>query len=133
MDTAQLEITAKEENGVWFERDGASFLVASLVKPAYQSAYAKKLAQHLRTKRHTDVTDEMDVRFTAELFADHILLDWKGITEKGNALVFSKAKALELLSNPRLKLLGWVKQWASAETEFQASLDTEGVESLKKG
>jgi hypothetical protein len=133
MDTSQLLITEKEETGVWFNRNGASFLVCSLAKPAYKAAYAKKLAEHLRERRHSVVTEEMDVKFTSELFAEYILVDWKGLTEKGQPLAYSKAKALEFLSNPRMRLLDWVKQWANEEAVFQNNLDSEGVESLKKG
>jgi hypothetical protein len=133
MELNQLFITEKEETGVWFERNGASFLVCSLAKPAYKTAYANKLAEHIRVRRHSTVTPEMDIKFTSELFAEHILVDWKGLTEKGQPLAYSKAKALEYLSNPRMRLLDWVKQWANDEAIFQNNLDAEGVESLKKG
>ena len=87
-----------EQNGVWVDFIGASKIkIASLDNPHY----LQRLLQ-ARKDRTLNLEDDSfiseDARHAlAQIYVDTILLDWEGFSENGEALPYSKDKALEVL------------------------------------
>lgn len=95
------------ENGVRvpFYED-AVLIIASSENPKYRAALAKSARANkikLDGEPHAD-TVRMTTQITCKAMADHILLGWEGITEGGQPVEYSKAKAYEyLLKSPQLR------------------------------
>jgi hypothetical protein len=110
------------ENGVWVEFfEGASLRIASTENPKYKAALAKQARANkikLDGDPHPD-TVRLTTQITCRAMADHILLDWKGITTgDGKEFPYSKANAFEALSkSPQLR--DFVSDQAGSATLFQ--------------
>ena len=94
--------TSKSNDGVWFDHEGASFLVARYTKPGFlnrlealKKPYERKIAKGTFT-----VEDELPIM--AKALSEHILLDWKGVyTAEGKEIKYSKENAEKFLGNPQ--------------------------------
>ena len=93
--------SSKSNDGVWFDHDGASFLVARYTKLAFinhlevlKKPFAKRIA-----KGKFGIEDELPL--IAKAMSEHILLDWKGVkTAEGKEIKYSKEIAEKFLSSP---------------------------------
>ncbi len=58
-----------------------------------------------RQDRHQDGTLKMaaSYRVLCETLAEKVLLDWKGLTEKGKEIKYSKEVARKLMLNPKMR------------------------------
>lgn len=101
MDIGNLGKTANLNDGEWIDdipnMEGISFKVRSTNFKPFRVAtagLARRSGKKLRT-------DEGVVNFsvaTGKALAEHILLDWKGVTEGGKPIRHSDAKALAILT-----------------------------------
>lgn len=89
----------KELNGVWAEvGDGASLLVARLSN----RKYARLLSQQVEVNQRVldlknEAADDLSEKIMVDVFAQTILLSWKGIEFKGEVLPPSVDNAKKLL------------------------------------
>lgn len=90
----------KERDGVWCDLgDGLSVKVARLNSPEYLKAVRDRTrGYHQQLKRKT-LPAEVQRKITAEVYADAILLDWKGLVLDGKETPYSRDKAVEMLLN----------------------------------
>lgn len=86
MDIAKLAVDPTlEAIGTWIEYDHETkFFVRSLRSKPYRDTYQRELATMRRTTRKP--TQEQTEDMLHKCYAESILLNWKGVTENGNAL-----------------------------------------------
>ena len=132
MDIKKLEITAKEESGVWFQHGDARFLVCSVEKPAYKRLCAAKRRPYRKQILRGTVPDETMDKLATEAMAEHLLIGWEGVTENGKAVPYSKEKATEYLTKYP-KFADLISEFAFDQASFQEEGDAEGIENAKKG
>lgn len=91
--------TDAEVAGVWKDISAdAKIKVARAGNRPYSRSLTKQIEKYraaLDTK--DDVADDTSDMIMVDLLAEHILLDWEGITYKGEALAYSKDNAKMLL------------------------------------
>jgi len=91
----------KEVAGVWVPVDATTdLLIGSINGPTYRKALREKMRAELEQLKGKELDEDAIERMTVECLADHILLGWRGLTEGGELVEYSKEKAKELLSNP---------------------------------
>lgn len=89
----------KEEEGVWVDIDiDAQIKVARLFNDRFTRMMAAARRPYGR-KVEQDTT--LQEKLLVEVMAECILLDWKGLTEDGKELKFSKKRGLELMQQSR--------------------------------
>lgn len=93
--------------------------VRGLRSKDYQQRIATQMAAVPRSKRVAGrIPADVSGRIIGEAMAEHLLLDWRGLTDDNDQpLPFSKEKARQLLVDPRYtRFREWVS-WAAAEVE----------------
>ncbi len=110
-----------EASGVWREYfPGVELLVASTHQRAYQRDIAKVLRLNDAKFRDANTTTEERARVLAPVVAEHLLRGWRGITVGGQPLPYTKAKATEILSDPKFhRLYDFVIETARAAEAFR--------------
>lgn len=91
----------KEVEGVWVELNdkGAKVLVARAGNKKYARMFSREYERHQRAlEAKNDAADDLSDKVTIEIMAETILLDWQGLTFKGELLPYSKENARKLLS-----------------------------------
>lgn len=98
-----------EQGGVWVSYAGTDFecRIARIGNPDFESK-ARELRQQAKIQMLIDgKTDEKtaadQLKTLLPIVADHILLDWRGLTSKGEPVPYSKEKAVELLGRRDLR------------------------------
>lgn len=118
----------REAKGDWIEAvdhiPGVSFLVSSLLLPAYRidrDLVGQRLSRQFKGKPIPP--DAMQIEI-GKLFAKHILHGWKGFDEP-----YTKQRAEELLTDPSYRLVVSAVEWCAAK---MADVDVEFVEDAAK-
>ena len=94
----------REDGGVWVDLDAtARVKIARTGNSRYRDLLRAKLKPHRRAIQAETLSDDIADRLLAEVMAETVLLDWQGLTENGEPVAYSTAKARELLSDPALK------------------------------
>lgn len=91
-----------EDEGVWTSVDAgteASIKIARIGNRRYREAMTRRLKPYRRALRN----GTLDEKVTAEVLAETILLDWKGLTQDGVPLTYSPDAAKDLLCDNRFK------------------------------
>lgn len=120
----------REQEGDWVEIPdllGVSLKVRSLHTTAYgmaRSLLTQKLARKYGRKA---IPPEVISKEYGKLYAEHILLDWKGLDDDdGQPLPYDKEVAIEYLTNPAFRTLVAAVEWAAgqlAELDLDADED----------
>lgn len=95
--------TALEDAGVWTSIDAASdaeIRIARIGNRRYRETMARRLKPYRRALRAGTLDDSVTERITAEVLAETVLLDWRGLTVDGAALAYSREAARDLLLDP---------------------------------
>lgn len=93
-----------EVNGVWKNFHGAEVLVARSGTQEYLDAMAEAYAKHEeKLSKDDDAADKLAKDIMLEIFANHLILDWKGFAFKGKELPYSKANVKMLLGLPEMR------------------------------
>lgn len=95
--------TALEDEGVWTTIDAASdaeIRIARIGNRRYRETMAKRLKPYRRALRAGTLDDSVTERLTAEVLAETVLLDWRGLTVDGAPLLYSRERARDLLLDP---------------------------------
>jgi len=100
MDINELKVDATlETEGRWVPiSDDAEILVARLYNPNFNRVLEAKRKPHGR-RVLKDV--KLQERLFRETLAETVLLDWKGMTEGGKPIKYSKETALRFLTDVR--------------------------------
>jgi len=122
---------AKESDGAWVPIGGG---IEIKVKRAGQAnkEFAAEQMKMLKpfSKQIAMNTIDMDVlrQINAKLFAKHIIVDWRGVSEGGKSVKFSKEKFLEYAN----EMPDFFSDVFAAATELQNFQDTEDADLEKK-
>lgn len=93
-----------EVNGVWKDFHGAEVLIARSGTKDYQDAIAAAYTKNEeKLSKKDDAADKLAQDLMLEVFADTLVLDWKGISFKGKDLPYSKANVKMLLGLPEMR------------------------------
>lgn len=89
-----------ERDGVWIDMgDGASVKVARSGNRENRAVVKRLLAPHKVALRNDKLSDDVIEKVTIEAMADTILIDWKGISEDGKAVPYTRDNAIRLLTD----------------------------------
>jgi len=122
---------AKESEGAWVPIGGG---IEVKVKRAGQAnkEFAAEQMKMLKpfSKQIAMNTMDMDVlrQINAKLFAKHVIVDWRGISENGEKVPFSKEKFIEYAT----EMPDFFSDIFTAATELQNFQDAEDAELEKK-
>lgn len=119
MDISTIKVdTDAIENGAWVtdipEMGDVSFKVRGASSKAFtehMAALSKKIPRSQRDRRGNPLP-EVARGLMVDGIVDVLLLDWKGLTENGKPLPFSKDRARKLLSDPAFAPLRNAVNWA---------------------
>ena len=98
--------TALEDDGVCITVDAASgcrLKIARIGNRRYREAMARRLKPYRRALRAGTLEDPVTERITAEVLAETVLLDWRGLERGGSAVAYSREAAAAILSDPAYK------------------------------
>lgn len=98
--------TTLEDEGVWVPIDtdgGAELKVARIGNRRYRETMARRLKPYRRAIRAGTLDDSVTERITAEVLAETVLLDWRGLERDGQNLPYSASTAAELLKDAGYK------------------------------
>jgi hypothetical protein len=123
MDIKDFKAEAEKENeGVWVDcGDDLEIKVTRMFNASFNRAIATKRKPH---GRRFDRSLELQEKVLIEVMADVVILDWKGLTDGGKAVKFSKSKALEFLTDSR-DFRNLVSQIADDISNFQIETQEE--------
>jgi hypothetical protein len=109
-----FEINSAADDGVWIALQDAEFKIARAQNPRFVSMFQQRTKPY-RAALDMDMLDEsVAAPLWAGIFADAILLDWRGnVALDGQPLIYSRENAVKLLSDKRLKFFGWVREQAN--------------------
>lgn len=127
MDFSTFRADTEKENGVWIEYGDARILIASANAAAYKKALRKKVAkipQHLiRTQ------PKIAEKAAADVMAEHILLNWEGLTDGGQPVEATPENRRKYLDIPAFA--DWVSEQAMNLANFQTEDEAADVAALK--
>ena len=105
MDLNQLKTDQDKKNeGVWVEIDSSTeLLIASNDSADYKRMLKKELRPYQKALQLGTLQDDIYEKVVVKCMANHILLDWKGLTDDGKPLKYSVDNAIKLLGDPQLK------------------------------
>jgi hypothetical protein len=132
MELSKMKGTPAEQEGVWFKWEDAKLKIASINSKRYQRILQDKQAPYRAQIRRGTLPDETREQLATEAMAEAILLDWENVKENGTEIPYSVAAAKDLLTKYQ-RFAALVAEFAMNEAAFQAELDEEGIDSLKKG
>ncbi len=90
---------SKEREGVWVPLDGEGRIrIARTNNPLYREAMVRKVNRYKMAAKSKVIPDDDWITIVNELIAETILVDWEGITEKGQPLPYSVENALRVLT-----------------------------------
>jgi len=119
----------KMVKGVWtpFIED-IELCIASVNSPLYKDARKRALQPYLRQIRLGTLDTDKVLDIIKPAVAEHLLLDWKNIEENGKKIPYSKAKAIEFLSDPSLaELYNFVLTTAGENDIYRQAAFEDGV------
>lgn len=132
MEIGKLKTNAKEIEGVWFQYEDVELHVCSAFKPAYNKALNDLQASLRKQYRRRSIPEEVSRKAMCELVAEHLLIDWKGFTEGGKPLPYSKERAADLLYNS-VKFFKVVDEFTSDVAAYEEDTAVAAIESAKNG
>jgi hypothetical protein len=122
----------KETEGVWATYPGTEFKckIARAGNPKFDEA-SRSLRKNARIRQAAQgqLTGRESKAAIAPAVAEHILLDWQGLSDDdGSEIPYSRAKAVELLKDPSLNdWYDWVLSTSATADLFRAELEEEIV------
>lgn len=98
MDINKLRVnTELSVDGTWVKHGDTEFLIASLSGHKYLDAMSKHKASLAGGK----TLDELEAKIAlGAILSETILLGWKGLTENGKEVKYTKSKAKHYLTDP---------------------------------
>ena len=107
----------REEQGDWVEipdLPGVTLKVRSLYNKDYQHAQQAAARKIARRYGNRLVPPDVQTKAYARLLADHVLLDWDGITdESGNGVEYAPEYGRDVLADPKYRRLADAVTWAA--------------------
>ena len=109
----------KQKQGVWVTHpDGdAEFLIAYWYSPAPRRFSEQQYAKNRRKAKKGLFPQELRDEIALETVVRHILKDWRGLTDNGEAFEYSQVRERELLTNG-VELRNWIAEEAQDGENF---------------
>lgn len=123
--------TALEDEGVWTTIDASSdaqIRIARIGNRRYREAMARRLKPYRRALRAGTLDDSVTERITAEVLAETVLLDWRGVTADGAPLPYSRDAARDLLLDPAYRDFRDLVVELAGELDLYRERDLEAAE-----
>jgi len=101
MDIKKTFATDKEaeKGGVWFEiGEGGHVKIARLNNPIYRANFRKKIEPYRQAVEMGTMDDDSADKILIQVLAETIVVDWKGLTDEGENVPFTRDKAIELMT-----------------------------------
>jgi hypothetical protein len=89
--------TNKQEDGDWFDYEGAEFLIAYANNPKYIAARKRLERPFKRAIERGTISEEDQRRITCEALAEGVLLNWKNVGDGKSPIEYTKEVAAEAL------------------------------------
>lgn len=90
---------SKEREGVWVPLDGEGRIrIARTNNPLYREVMVRKVNRYKMAAKSKVIPEDDWITIVNELIAETILVDWEGITEKGQPLPYSVENAKRVLA-----------------------------------
>lgn len=107
----------KARNGVPFEHEGTTFIVAKAANVNFIKRCQELLANYPGT-----VTVEQELEVNARAMSEHVLLGWENLKDdEGNNIEYSQELAFEILRNPEaVDFRELIKRFAERSSAFLA-------------
>lgn len=132
IESLAVDPTAAEE-GTWANFMGARFLIARL-----NNDKAIQLRSKLALENWDELTaggekaEELSTKIDAQVLAEAVLLDWKGITAGGKEVKYSPKVGMKYLADPRFRdLVQFVQNYAVNRANYREKAEQEVTESVK--
>ena len=95
---------AKEIEGVWTDDlgGGLKLKIARLRNPNFRKLYQRLTKPYERQIRNRTLDDTTENGILAKCLAKTVLLGWENLKVSDEAVAYSEAEALKILSNPQL-------------------------------
>ena len=117
--------TQMEKEGAWVDyRDDSKVKIARVGTPNFQRVYESRLKPHRRKQRDGTLSGEVETKILCNVIAETVLLDWEGFKQDGKEFKYSKAAALELLTE-HIDFRNEIVELATAEATFHAEFSEE--------
>lgn len=128
MKLGQIRVdTDRERDGAWVPwLEDIELKIASTRSPRYVGFVRERVKALKREKgRRAQATDDIVEQVTKEGFAKHILLGWKNLQDDDETeILYNEEKALELLTDPRYRVLWeFVSEVAAGNADFAEELE----------
>lgn len=111
-----------ERDGVWSTYvPGFDLLIASTATREFEDALRKAMEPWAEAARAGKLTDEIRDATVRDVYAEHVVRDWRGYDDDaGQPVPYSKAAAAELLKDPAMhRLWSWVQTVAGSEARYR--------------
>lgn len=117
----------KEQEGVWVDLDENSrVLIARIGNDHYNEILRKKAKPYRAAIRSNSLKDTILKKLMIEVIAESVLLNWEGITEKGEVIPYSRENAIRLLTTYK-EFLNLITNIAEESELFKIYDQEEGV------
>lgn len=127
MDLNSFEMNPAKQAGIWIDYGDASFLIASAQTPTYKKALRKRVAKI--PKHLLSSNPEIGEKAAADVMAEHVLLDWKGVTKDGKPHKPTAENRRKALDVPAFG--DWVAEQALTIGNYQDEGEADDVAALK--
>tara|TARA_R110000850_G_scaffold65363_3_gene146307 strand:- start:891 stop:1316 length:426 start_codon:yes stop_codon:yes gene_type:complete len=112
--------------GVWIEMGGdASFKIASFDNPAFTDAFRKATKPYSDLGK--DIPEDDQIEIMSRCMSNFVVLDWKGVYDGKEELVYSVENAYRLL-----KELEWIRSKLITEAQKLENFRTKAKEETAK-
>lgn len=107
MDLKDISVSqSKSSEGVWFDVDSeTSFLIARMFNPEFNRVFDKESKAYRQGVHRFGGDEEQAVELMTSVYAETILLDWKGLKRDGKEVPYSKEEAKRIFEDQRLVAL----------------------------
>ena len=114
--------TGKAAEGVWIPyENGIEFKIARSNTPLYREAVKKIHRQHKRQIDAGTLSDSLSDSIMANLMAEHILLDWKGLKNGKEDFPYTRQNAADFLAEESYsEIREWIMVQAQDVENFRA-------------
>lgn len=93
-----------EVNGVWRELHGAEFLIARSDNKRFLSRISEEYTKHQeKIDAGGEEAEKLSEKIMAEVMAETVVLDWKGVAYKGKPFPYSKANVVKIFTQPEMR------------------------------
>lgn len=107
--------------------DRPAVLIASTDNPLYRQNLQKKLTQIATKRRGAELDAAQDARMTAEMVADHIILDWRNWTIQDTPAPYSRDLVIKIWTDPAWVLLKYRLAGMAGEVDAFKAFQDEAI------